>query len=319
MYSKIGLAMMGLVLLGGCGKQPQKEAPKTPTVKKEKTTLSGSTVTSTKSEGTVYASKKEVYKQACQAGDGRGCRDLSSLYEFGLGVKKDMKQALFYVEKGCELGYGASCNRAGNFYDYGYAGVKDKAKAAAYYMKGCELGYGTACNNIGNAYISGEGVVKNIDLAETYLNKALSLGENAYANLGFLYRVRGDDTKAIEYYTKGCQLKDKTACGNLAYVYKEHQEYTKSYNSYLKACHLTDGSACHSASMLLFKKKLSVPEMNKTMFRLDSNSCELKYAVGCSDVAYDYRKGVGVEVNPTKAKYYDKKACELGYTSSCNR
>jgi hypothetical protein len=313
--STLGLAL--IFAATGCGtQQPQKEAPKKVVAPR---VVEGSTVTSTTSGSTVYASQKGNYAQRCQERDGQGCRNLSTLYEKGLGVKKNLKKSLTLVEKGCDYGNGSSCNRAGNFYDYGYAGVSNKQTAASYYKKGCDLNYGIACNNIGNAYISGSGVVKNVGLAETYLNKAISLGENAYANLGFVYRLKGDDNKAIAYYKKGCDLKDATACGNLAYVYKEQKKYTKAYNYYLQSCNLADGSACHIASMMIYRKQVTPANPTLTSYKLDMNSCELNNKVGCSDVAYDYEKGLGVTKDLKKAKFYYAKACRLGHKASCKR
>jgi len=315
MYKKIIMGTAIALLAVGCATQPKKEEPKKLIPKN----MNGTTTTTTFSEGTVYANQKNNYLNSCLNGSGQGCRDVSTLYELGLGVPKNMKKAFYYVEKGCELNHGSSCSRAGNFYAHGYAGIVNKQKAAAYYMKGCELNYGTACNNIGSAYMDGEGVVKNLALSETYLQKALQLGNNSYNNLGFLYEMKGDDVKAEEYYLKGSNLKDGTACSNLATLYKSQKKYTPAYNQYIKACNLTVGSACKGASMMIYDKLITVPTPNATMFRLDSNSCELNDKNGCVNLAYDYEKGIGVTKNMKKAKKYYKKACKLGDKASCNK
>jgi len=216
MYKKIIMGTVIALLAVGCATQPKKDEPKK-LIPKD---MNGSTTTTTTSGGTVYANQKNNYLNSCLNGNGQGCRDISTLYELGFGVAKNMQKALYYVEKGCELNHASSCNRAGNFYDYGYAGAVNKEKAASYYMKGCELNSGIACNNIGNAYMNGKGVVKNLALSETYLQKSLQLNyTSAYNNLGFLFQMKGDDVKAEKYYVKGSNLKDATACSNLAYLY----------------------------------------------------------------------------------------------------
>ena len=316
MYKKIIMGTAIALIAVGCATQPKKEEANK-LIPKD---MNGITTTTTTSEGTVYANQKNNYLNSCLNGSGQGCRDISTLYELGLGLPKNMKKSLYYVEKGCELNHGSSCSKAGNFYAHGYSGVINKQKAASYYMKGCELNYGGACNNIGSAYMNGKGVVKNLALSETYLQKALQLGHvGAYNNLGFLFEMKGDDVNAEKYYIKGCNLKDSTACSNLAYLYKDQKKYTPSYNHFIKACNLTNGSACHNASMMIYKKQITVPTPNVRMFRLDSHSCELKNKTGCADLAYDYEKGMGVVKDLKKAKQYYKKACKLGHTSSCKK
>jgi len=315
MYKKIMLGLAVALLTMGCATQPKKEEPKKHTPKD----INMSVSTTSLHEGTVYAKQKNNYLIGCRNGNGQSCRDLSSLYELGFGVTKNLNKSLHYVEKGCELNNGNSCNKAGNFYDYGYLGIVNKQRAATYYIKGCDLGSNTACNNIGMSYMNGEGVIKNLGLSETYLQKALRLGHNAYNNLGFLSRIKGDDTKATEYYIKGCDLKDGMACRNLGALYEDHKEYTPAYNHYIKACNLTDGNACQSASMMIFNKHITVPTPDKTMFKLVSNSCEMNYSTGCADVGYLYTNGIGTIKNFKKAKFHYKKACKLGHKSSCSK
>jgi TPR repeat protein len=297
------------LLLAGCANQPQ-----TPVTKPKPKDLNSTTTTTSITSGYVYANQKNYYLSSCQNGNAQGCRDISTLYEKGLGVKKDLNKALYYVIKGCKLNHANSCTKAGNLISH-----SDKYKAASYYQKGCELGDSVSCNNIGNAYIHGSGVVKNLDLAETYLNKALSLGYNAYNNLGFLYEIKGNTQKAISYFTQGCDKKDSIACSNLAGIFTEQKDYYKAYNYYIKSCNLANSDDCNRASMMIYKKFVSVDNPQQTMFHLDANSCEMNNKIGCSNLAYDYHNGIGVAKNLKKAKEYYKKACKLGHKNSCNK
>ena len=319
MYKNIILGILIALLSTSCVKRPTKEETKELIPKKEPIpkNMEGITTSTTISEGSVYASQKDNYLTSCLDGNGQGCRDISTLYEQGFGVPKNMQKSLYYLKKGCELNNGASCNRAGNFYASGYSGVIDKQKSSAYYNKGCTLNYSTACNNIGNAYMNGIGVVKNLNLAEIYLTKALNLGENSYNNLGFLFQMKDEDIKAETYYIKGCDLKSSSGCRNLALLYKSQKKYTKAYNKFVKACNLAKGMACQEASNMIYNKLLQVSTPNKTMFSLDSKSCKLNDKVGCSDLGYDYEKGIGTSTNIKKAKKYYKKACKLGHQASC--
>ena len=322
MYNKTIFAIAAAVLAVGCAKQePVKTAPAQPKPAASKPKqVNGSTVTETFSDGTVYASEKNNYLRACQNGDGAGCRNLSTLYEKGLGVPKNPEKALYYVERGCQLGYGPACNRAGNYFDSNDYGVRKNAqKAAEYYMQGCELNHGMSCNNIGFAYISGEGVVRNFGLAETYLKKAIGLGNNSHNNLGYLYEIEGKDADAQRHYVKSCDLNDKTGCGNLGNFYMNKKSYVKAYNAYIKACNLGNGTACQNASMMIYRKQVTPENPNDLMFKLSANACELGSKTGCADTGYSYETGLGVPKDMKKAKEFYKKACKLGDKSSCNK
>jgi TPR repeat protein len=314
-YKSFALAaLLGVVLLG-CA-QPEKPKAK----KVVPRDINGTSSYTTSSDGTVYADQRPYYLQRCQSGSGEGCRNLSTLYELGLGVSKDMTKSLYYLEKGCSLNYGPACNRAGNFHDNVYPAVYDPEKAASYYVKGCELNNDSACNNIGSAYMNGKGVVQNLQLAETYLTKAKNLGNvSAYNNLGFLHEKRGEIEKAKTLYDKACSMNNKIACSNLAALYKETHEYTKAYNYFIKACNMASAEACNAASMMIYRKLLTVKNPDQRMFKLDSNSCEMNNATGCANVAYNYEKGIGTAPDRAKAKKFYQKSCKLGNQNSCKK
>ena len=312
----LSVALVVTAGMFGCAKQPQKEEPKQ-LVPKD---LNGTTSSTTFSTGRVYASEKNNYLQQCQNGNGKGCRDLGTLYELGLGVKKDPLKARYYAQKGCELGSGESCNRAGNLYGNHLFNLPvDDEKASEMYMKGCELNYAVACNNLGLRYINGKGVVRNLDLAETFLQKSQRLGSNTYNNLGYLYESKGDLAKAEEYYNKECDTRDAMACGNLAVLYQSQKRNIDAYNYMLKACNLSDADACQLASMMIYRKEVEVNNPKETMFQLSANACELGNKTGCSDTGYSYEIGLGVPKDLKKAKKYYQKACKMGHQYSCKK
>ena len=310
MYKKIIILSTISFAILGCNNTPQQ-----PQVKKTPKDINATTTSTMINAGTVYAEQKDYYLKSCQNGDGQGCRNMATLYLKGLGVKKDANKAFEYVKRGCELNNASSCTKLGNIYDDN----KMYQKSAEAYMKGCQLNSGVSCNNIGNMYMHGQGVVKNYALSENFLNKALQLGYNAYNNLGFLYYKKGDDAKAKEYYIKGCDLKGTVACNNLAMLYSDHKNYFKAYNTFIKSCNLGNAKGCNGASMILYNKQVSIPNPQQMMFKLDSNSCEMNNAIGCANLAYDYKKGIGVASDIKKAKVYYKKSCKLGNSNSCKQ
>jgi len=281
--------------------------------------MNGSTDMTNVSGSTVYEKNRGLYKTECDAGDGEGCSHLGTLYEKGLGVSKNLYRAFELNKKGCELGSGWSCTKVGEFYLYGEGVSKNLQSSTAYYKKGCELNTGVSCNNSGFAYANGHGVAKDDAIAEGYYKKAISLGNNSYSNLGFLYASQGDVAKAKVFYKKACDLKEKKGCFNLAYRYEQEKDFASAYTYYVRSCNYGDGEACNNGTMMIFNKKKGVSSDTKTIFNLSLKSCELENKIGCSNLAYFYKNGLGVAKNNYNAQKFYKKACKLGDSGSCKK
>jgi TPR repeat protein len=65
------------------------------------------------SVGTVGAADESsevgYYKDACHRGDATACFELGYLYENGMGMKQNKRQALYYYKKACDLKYQFGC------------------------------------------------------------------------------------------------------------------------------------------------------------------------------------------------------------------
>lgn len=55
------------------------------------------------------SSEVTAYKHACKSGDAVACFELGYLYENGMGMKPDTKEALKYYKKSCEQKYQFAC------------------------------------------------------------------------------------------------------------------------------------------------------------------------------------------------------------------
>jgi TPR repeat protein len=56
-----------------------------------------------------YTRAVELYKKACDMGDGWGCKSLGGMYEYGEGVAKDSTRARELYKKACDLGAEIGC------------------------------------------------------------------------------------------------------------------------------------------------------------------------------------------------------------------
>jgi TPR repeat protein len=50
-----------------------------------------------------------LYRKACDGNDATGCTNLGAMYEDGLGITADLKQAHHYYAVGCNLGSSRGC------------------------------------------------------------------------------------------------------------------------------------------------------------------------------------------------------------------
>lgn len=74
-----------------------------------------------------------------------GCANLGSLYEQGLGVKKDAQKAGEIWRKACEAKDGMSCFNLGVLYYNAMLGEKDVTSAKNYLQKACVYGWSEGC------------------------------------------------------------------------------------------------------------------------------------------------------------------------------
>ena len=88
-------------------------------------------------------------RQACDQGAATACTHLGILYNRGQGIEKDLATAAELYEKGCTGGDGAGCNNLGTLYEFGVIGFgKDLRSGAGYYRRACDLGDSQGCGNL---------------------------------------------------------------------------------------------------------------------------------------------------------------------------
>ena len=87
--------------------------------------------------------------------------NVALMYEQGLGVPKNEKEALFWYENAASQGNAAAQFNLGVLYENGIGTIVDFAKANEWYRKASEQGDGLAIGNLGMLYIRGQGVKEN--------------------------------------------------------------------------------------------------------------------------------------------------------------
>ena len=109
---------------------------------------------------------------------------IGSLYENGLGVIKDEKNALDWYEKAGKAGNAKGQHNAGIFYYTGRGVAVNYPAAYEWFLKATNNDYAPSQYMIGLMYHQGHGVAINFERARTWFLKAAKQG---YANAQFMY------------------------------------------------------------------------------------------------------------------------------------
>ncbi|MBR4597869.1 MAG: sel1 repeat family protein [Opitutales bacterium] len=152
----------------------------------------------------------EVYRKCAEQGFIAAQYHLGYCYANGIGVKKDLAEALKWWRKSAEQGFPFSQLALGSIYFKGKGVEKDYAEALKWYRLAAEQGDDIAKHQIGFCYANGLGVEKDYDKALKCFREAASenldvsqymLGE-FYAN-GFA--VKKDPAEAAKWYRKAAE------------------------------------------------------------------------------------------------------------------
>lgn len=163
---------------------------------------------------------------------------------------------------------------------------KDNKSNVSRILKECNSNDASACSHLGSLYFFGaiDGR-KNDVIANKYFIKACSGNDaNGCYFIGMQYLngrgIKKDLQKGIVNLNKSCNFKNTQACTELGNIYHEAQEFTKASEFYGRACKMNDAESCLILGFL-------------------------------------YAQGKGVEQNPSIAKDFFGKACDLENDMGC--
>ena len=176
--------------------------------------------------------QKDVYKEAtiaeiikmAQDGDVEAQFKLAECYHDGVGVEKDLKEAVKWCRKAAEQGKAKAQIMLSVSYYYGNGVSQDKIEALKWCRKAAEQGDAEAQYNLGQCYYKGDGVLQSKTEAAKWYRKAAEQGDaKAQYNLGVCYDVGvgvpQDKTEAVKWFRKAAVQGDALAQYNLGLCY----------------------------------------------------------------------------------------------------
>ncbi|MGB5361258.1 MAG: tetratricopeptide repeat protein, partial [Eudoraea sp.] len=87
--------------------------------------------------------------------------NVALMYEQGIGIAKNEKEAVVWYDKSASQGNSAAQFNLGVLYENGRGTAIDFAKANEWYRKACVQGDPLAIGNLGMLYVRGQGVKEN--------------------------------------------------------------------------------------------------------------------------------------------------------------
>jgi S1-C subfamily serine protease len=158
-----------------------------------------------------YAAAFQACKAEADTGEARCQNDLGVLYERGLGVVKDLAEAVRLYRLAAAQGLADAEQNLAAAYQFGRGVQKDDAEAAHWYRLAAEQGAPAAQNNLAILYLTGQGVprdpTRTVDLLrQVALRGHLSAIENLARALDQGVSAARDPLGAYLWYTIAARL-----------------------------------------------------------------------------------------------------------------
>lgn len=136
----------------------------------------------------------------------------------------------------CAVGLDSSCVTLGWRYSRGFDVPQDPARALAIFEKACGRGGAESCRSAGDYY---SGWPKGM----------YTFGANDERTKAFREQVR-NPSRAIHFYSAGCDADSAQACDSLGIQYEEAQDNTKAIAAWTRACEINSFFGCRHLERL---------------------------------------------------------------------
>jgi len=149
----------------------------------------------------------DIWHKAAEAGDARSQYGVGYLYQFGLGVDPDNREASKWYEKAAAQNDPNGLFALGLMYESGRIGKRDRLKAIGLYKRAAATGHSPDAEYaLARMYREGRGVARDEKQALDWAHKAAMEGQpGAQYMLGEAYEVgsvvKADKIEAYYWYT----------------------------------------------------------------------------------------------------------------------
>ncbi len=161
---------------------------------------------------------------AAEQGDADAQNNLAKMYYKGVGVQKNLQNALDWFLKAAEQGLAEAQYNFASMHANGQGTPKDLGKAHSWFLKSAEQGYTVAQYSLAVMSYNGQGVPKDLQIAHDWFLKAAEQGDAEAQNyLARMYYdgegVSKDLQKAYHWYSKAAAQGNSDSQAVLAAMY----------------------------------------------------------------------------------------------------
>ena len=268
----------------------------------------------------------KYYLDAADRGHAGAMNELAGMFEYGLGVPKNLPTALEWYERAAKFGHTGAMTHLGQLSEDGLHVPQDFARARHWYEKAAALGNATSMNNLADLYRYGRGVATDLPAAANWYLKAAKLGLGTAMNsLGELSEagtgVPQNYQTAKNLYKEAADLGNADAMGNLGALFESGRGGPQSLDTarewYVKGAALNGRVAMHNLGAMLENGRGTSKNLAEAKFWYE-RAAELKYAPALNDLGRLYLAGAGVPKNYVRAKTSFEQAANLGNAKAMN-
>jgi TPR repeat protein len=268
----------------------------------------------------------KYYLDAADRGHSGAMHDLGGVFEYGIGVPKNLATALVWYERAAELDHTGAMTRLGQLSEDGLDVPQDFANARYWYKKAAALGNADAMNNLANLFRYGQGVVPDLPAAASWYFKAAQLGHpSAMNSLGELSEggMGGSQNHqtAESWYKRAAELGNADAMGNLGALLESGRSGSQNLEAarewYVKGAALNGRLAMRNLGSMLEDGRGTSQNLSEAKFWYE-RAAALEYAPALNDLGRLHLTGAGVAKNYVLARSLFEQAAKLGNAAAMN-
>lgn len=149
-----------------------------------------------------YTTAFEAWRAAAETGDARAQNNLAAMFDAGLGVPPDDREAVRWYLRAAAQGFVWAQLNLAHMYREGHGVVQDHYEAVRWYRRAADQGFELAQTNLGWMYLNGLGVEEDERAAAHWYRRAAEQGNaEAQNNLGVMYATgRGVPQSDVQAY-----------------------------------------------------------------------------------------------------------------------
>ena len=256
-----------------------------------------------------YVTAKAKFLAAAKTGDVRAQNGLGWLYDKGLGVAQDTREAMKWYRLAADQGNVFAQSRLAVAYARGDGVPQNNTESVRWNRMAAEQGFADAQANLGWAYDQGLGIPQDFAEAVKWYRLAAEQGHHiAQSNLGQMYGngqgVQQDYKEAVKWYTLAAAQGFADAQANLGWVHAQGYSVPVDYREAAKWYRLAaeQGHAAAQANLgWLYDKGLGVAQDYQEAVQWYRRAADLGYALAQYGLGVAYQYGRGVQANPVVA------------------